>query len=214
MALSTLQKKQLVAVTGLGLVGFVIAHLTGNFLIFKGADALNDYAKFLHDLGGLLWAARIGLIAMFVIHMGLTANLVINKIKARGSNYAKFENHAQKPSFSARIMPFSGVVILAYVIFHLLDFTFAEKSGIINGVDQGLYGLVVTSFMDPLHSAIYIIAMAFLGLHLSHSLQSIFQTFGLVSVNRLNTIRTISTAIGVGIAVAYSSIPVYVLLNF
>ena len=52
MALSTLQKKQLVAVTGLGLVGFVIAHLTGNFLIFKGADALNDYATFLHDLGG------------------------------------------------------------------------------------------------------------------------------------------------------------------
>ncbi len=214
MALSTLQKKQLVAITGLGLVGFVAAHLTGNFLLFKGADAFNDYAQFLHDLGGILWAARIGLIAMFVVHMGLVANLIINKRKARGSQYAKFENHAEKSSLSARIMPMSGAVILIYLIFHLLDFTFAEKTGVVNGIDQGLYGLVVTSFMDPVHSIIYIIAMIFLGMHLTHSLQSVFQTFGIVPIHRLPMLRKVSAVIGVGIAVAYSSIPIYVLVNF
>ena len=89
LKLSTLQKKQIVALTGVGLIGFVFAHLSGNFLIFKGADALNNYAQFLHDLGGILWAARIGLLAMFVVHMGFTASLVISKIKARGSSLCK-----------------------------------------------------------------------------------------------------------------------------
>lgn len=214
MALSTLQKKQLVAVTGLGLVGFVIAHLTGNFLIFKGADALNDYAQFLHDLGGILWAARIGLITMFVIHIALVANLIINKRKARGSQYAKFDDHAEKSSLSARLMPMSGAVILVYLIFHLFDFTFTEKNGMLNGIDQGLYGLVVSSFMDPIHSTIYIIAMIFLGVHLTHSLQSVFQTFGIVPIHRLPMLRKVSAIIGVGIAAAYSSIPLYVLMNF
>ena len=214
MSLSTLQKKQLVALTGLGLVGFVVAHLTGNFLIFKGADALNEYAKFLHDLGGILWAARIGLLAMFVVHLGLVANLVINKVKARGSRYAKFEGHAEKTSVAARLMPMSGVVILIYVIYHILDFTIGEKSGMLNGVDLSIYGLVVRSFMDPIHSAIYIVAMIFLGLHLTHSIQSVFQTFGIVPISKLPLLRKVSTVIGVGIAAAYSSIPIYVLINF
>ena len=69
------------------MVGFVLAHLSGNFLIYKGAEAYNAYAQFLHDLGPLLWVARIGLLAAFVLHMGFTMNLVITNKKARKDRY-------------------------------------------------------------------------------------------------------------------------------
>ena len=128
--------------------------------------------------------------------------------------YAKFDNHAEQSSLSAKLMPFTGLAILVYIIFHLLDFTFAEKVGVINGQDLGLYGLVVTSFMNPLHSAIYIVAMLMLGLHLVHSIQSIFQTFGIAKQSNLHVFRRVSLLIGMGVAFAYSSIPLYVLLKF
>ena len=85
--LSTLQKKQISGITGLMMIGFVIAHLSGNFLIFKGPEAFNGYAKFLHDLGALLWVARIGLIVAFVAHLASTMSLVIQNKKARNKNW-------------------------------------------------------------------------------------------------------------------------------
>ena len=83
---SSIGRKQIIAVSGLAMVGFLIAHLSGNFLIFKGPEALNDYSDFLHSLGGLLWVARIGLIVAFVAHFGLIIQLVIENRKARGSH--------------------------------------------------------------------------------------------------------------------------------
>ena len=209
--LSHVQKKQISGLTGLALVGFVIAHLSGNFLIFKGADALNEYADFLHNLGGILWVARIGLIAAFVAHIGTTINLAIHNKKARKDRYYKYKNHREESSLAVRLMPLSGTILMVYVIFHLLDFTLADKVGIIQGVDYGLYGLVINTLKDPIHAALYIIAMASLGLHLFHAFQSVFQTFGLMNDSNQAKLTIASKVLGVAVAAGFSSIPLYIL---
>ena len=214
MKLSTIQKKQIVGITGLAMVGFVLAHLSGNFLIYKGAEAYNAYAKFLHDLGPLLWVARIGLLAAFVLHMGFTMNLVITNKKARKDRYYKYQNHRKESSLATQLMPLTGTIILLYIIFHLLDFSLAEKVGVIEGIDYGLFGLVVNTLGDPIHAVLYIVAMASVGLHMYHAFQSVFQTFGFMSDSNQAKITVASKVLGVAIAVAYSSIPVYILVSF
>ena len=205
-------KKQIVAVSGAGMVGFVFAHLAGNFAIFRGADAFNAVAQFYKDLGPLLYAAEIGLIVLFLTHTVLTASLTYENIKARKTGYKKYADHTEgKPTFAARTMPITGIILFTYIIYHLIDFKFAEHTGVIGGVDQGLYGLVVLGLKDPFHAGIYVFSMFALGLHLSHSVQSMCQTFGLVSKVGLPRLIQISQAIGLFIAVAYSSIPIYIL---
>ncbi len=212
LSLSTLQKKQIVGVTGLAMVGFVIAHLSGNFLIFKGAEAFNGYADFLHSLGGLLWAARLGLIAAVILHMGFTINLVITNRKARGRRYNKYQNHRDEQSLSVRLMPISGTIIIVYIIVHLLDFTLADKVGVIEGIDYGLYGLVVNTLKNPWHSLLYIVSMIALGSHLSHAFQSIFQTLGTTNQQWIARLEKISLALGVFVSLGFISIPVFILL--
>ena len=211
MKISTIQKKQIVGITGLAMVGFVLAHLSGNFLIFKGPEAFNAYAKFLHDLGGLLWVARIGLIASFLIHIGMTIHLTILNKKARGKRYYKYQNHRDERGLSTRLMPLTGTIMMVYIIMHLMDFTLADKVGVINGVDYGLYGLVVNTLSDPIHSLIYIIAMAAVGSHVFHGVQSVCQTFGAMSQKTQNNITKLSQLIGVGVFVGFSSIPLYIM---
>ena len=193
------------------MVFFVLAHLSGNFLIYKGAQAFNDYAKFLHDLGALLWVARLGLIAIFVLHIGFTIHLVILNKRARGKRYYKYQNHRDESSLATRLMPLSGTIILVYIIMHLLDFSLAEKVGIIEGVDYGLYGLVVNVLKDPLHSLVYIFSMAAVGLHMFHAFQSVFQTFGLMSAKTQHKLSVASKVLGVGIFFGFSSIPIYIM---
>lgn len=212
--LSTIQKKQIVGITGLAMVGFVLAHLSGNFLIYKGADAFNAYAKFLHDLGGLLWVMRLGILASFVLHIGFTINLVITNRKARVNRYYKYRNHRSESSLATQLMPLTGTIILIYIIFHLLDFTLADKVGIIEGIDYGLYGLVVNTLSDPIHSILYIIAMASVGLHMFHAFQSVFQTLGVMSSDNQKYFVLASKALGVAITLGFSSIPVYILISF
>ena len=212
--LSTIQKKQIVGITGLAMVGFVLAHLSGNFLIFKGAEAFNAYAKFLHDLGALLWVMRLGIIASFVLHIGFTINLVITNRKARVDRYYKYKNHRSESSLATQLMPLTGSIILIYIIFHLLDFTLADKVGVIEGIDYGLFGLVVNTLNDPIHSALYIIAMMSVGLHMYHAFQSVFQTLGVMSQSNQKNFTLASKVLGIAITLGFSSIPLYIMVSF
>ncbi len=205
-------KKQIVAVTGAVWVVYLLVHLYGNFYVFGGPEALNGWAEFLRALPLILWALRIGLIVAFLVHVFFTVLLVVENLRARGTRYAKRVNHRDSTSFAVRTMPFTGPIILIYIIFHLLDFTFAEHTGIVAGEDLGLYGLVVTTFADPVHSALYVVAMLAVGLHLGHAIQSVFQTFGLCDEARLPTLGKLSVLLGALVALAYISIPVYVLV--
>lgn len=209
---SSVGKKQIVAVTGIALVLFLIAHLAGNLLIYSGPEAYNGYSEKLHHLGALLWVARIGLLASFVLHFTFTALLVIQNKKARSQGYSQ-SLHPKTRSFAARLMPLSGVILFLYVISHLLDFTLTEptvNNALVNGVDLGLYGLVVNTFKDPFDSLWYIISMFAVGMHLTHAIQSLFQTFGINNPVYTPFIKKVSVVFGLVIAVAFASIPVYV----
>lgn len=215
ICLNTVQKKFWAGVTGLVLVGFVFGHLSGNLLIFKGPEAYNGYAAFLQSLGGLLWVARIGLLIALLTHVGLIVSLILDAKRARNQAYQVNTSHVTlSNTLGVKTMRISGAIIFLYIGSHLLDFTLADHhtaQSVIDGVDLGLYGLVVNTLKQPLHALWYIIAMLALGLHLSHSLQSVCQTFGFLNSKYRRQVSAISTVIGLGVALGYASIPVYIL---
>ena len=196
------------------MLGFVCGHLAGNMLIFAGPEMFNAYAAKLASLrpGLLLIEALLALI--FILHIIVTITLVIENFRARGGGY-EVKSDVGNRSLSARIMPYTGGIIFVYVLVHIWDFTFDGfgAGGLINGEDFGLFGVVFNSFKSPLHSFLYILAMMALGFHLSHAIQSVFRTFGVCSDAVMSIIVKASIAIGVLIAILYSSIPAAILFN-
>jgi len=212
---SSIGKKQIVAVTGIAMVLFLIAHLAGNLLIFKGPEALNNYSKALHDLGGLLWIARIGLLAAFVLHFGFTISLVMQNRRARGVQYDQ-PLHKKTRKLSTKIMPLSGMIVFIYIIKHLIDFTFTPSSpanAMVDGVYLGLYGLLYNSFSDPVTSLFYVVAMIAIGFHLNHGIQSFVQTLGGNHASYTPVVQKVGASLSVILAIGFSSIPLYVLFG-
>jgi succinate dehydrogenase / fumarate reductase cytochrome b subunit len=188
---STVGLKFAVAITGAMLLGFVIAHLAGNLNVFKGQEALNKYALFLKDLGPILWAMRIGLLIVFVTHILLTLMLKKRSLDARPVQYVR--PATIQATFASVTMVQTGLLIFAFVIYHLAHFTFGLTQSA-NGQNylslhdsagrHDVYSMVINGFSSPLVAATYILAQAILFIHLSHGIQSVFQTLG------LNTPRT------------------------
>ena len=213
---SSIGRKQIVATTGLLLVLFVIGHLAGNLIIFLGPGPFNKYAAKLADLRPWLYIIEFSLLAVFIVHMWITVQLAIENRMARPVRY-EVSRSIGKRALDTRLMPLTGTVIVAFVIWHLIDFTFTDKEGplsvLADGQSYGLYGIVYNAFSDPLHSGLYILAMCALGLHLSHGIQSFIQTFGLNHPKYTPTIRKVSNVAAALIALTYSAIPVYVLVK-
>lgn len=206
---SSIGRKQVAAVSGLALVLFVIAHLLGNLTIYSGPESFNGYAHKLESLGALLWVMRLGLIAVFVTHIGITIKLVKENRKARKVKYAVSQPGR---TASTKLMPISGVVLLLYIISHLLDFSLNDHHSamaFINGVDYGLYGLVYNSFQSPVKVIWYMIGMLAVGAHLHHAVQSVFQTFGLNHNKYTPCIKKTSAIIALVLSVSFASIPLY-----
>lgn len=206
-------KKQIIALTGFLLIGFVAAHLLGNVLMFFGPNAYNSYAKKLMSLGPILYLMEAGLVVIFLIHVGFTITLVLENRKARPIGYKKTSS-TKKRSIATRIMPYTGTLIFAFVILHLLDFKFNNHYGIVAGkLQEGIYARVYESFTDPLHSFLYIIAICAVSFHLTHAIQSMFQTFGLSSTKSHPYLVKISITIGVLIALIFGSLPIFVMVK-
>jgi succinate dehydrogenase / fumarate reductase cytochrome b subunit len=212
---SSIARKQFVAITGLMLLGFVFTHLAGNLLIFAGANAFNAYAQNLANMRPALGLLEIGLALIFASHIMVTMTLVAENRRARNGQYIVAKNVGNRKVSSAT-MPYTGVMVMVFVILHLLDFTFnilGDPNETINNEDFGLYGLVYNSFSDPVHSGLYILTMIALGLHLSHALQSVFRTLGLFHEKYMPLIEKISFATGWIVAIIYSAIPLSILLG-
>ena len=215
-AQSSIQKKQITAVTGLFLILFVLGHLAGNLFIYLGHEAFNGYAQKLAGLRPGLYLVETVLLLIFLIHLYLTALLVWENRQARPVAYRQWQMIGEH-SIASRLMPWTGTVIIAFVVWHLRDFTFADGDGprsiLSDGQSYGLYGVVYNAFADPWHSALYILAMAALGFHLSHGIQSFAQTLGFYHPRYTPLIRKMSNGLGLLIALAYSSIPAAVALG-
>ena len=170
------------AVTGILLFGFVVVHMLGNLQIFLGADALNDYAKHLAELPWLLWPARTVLLTALVTHIAVAASLGNENRKARPVGYVK--DATIRASYASRTMMMSGVIIFLFIVYHLAHFTFGKvQPQFFEHLDskgrEDVYSMVVLGYRNAFVSVSYVAAMAVLCLHLSHGLQSLFQSLGL-----------------------------------
>jgi succinate dehydrogenase / fumarate reductase, cytochrome b subunit len=188
MLSSTVGRKIVVAVTGTALTGFVIAHMAGNLHIFQGRDALNSYAHMLKELGPILWAMRLGLLACLILHMYCSITLKMQSVAARPIRYV-YENTAQA-TLASRTMVRTGVVIFVFIVFHLAHYTFGWIDRMPDGRNylevhdsltgwQDVYAMTVHGFRNSLVSILYLIAQAILWVHMSHGVASVFQTLGI-----------------------------------
>jgi succinate dehydrogenase / fumarate reductase cytochrome b subunit len=207
---SSIGAKMLMGITGLMLTGFVLAHLSGNLILYAGAEKFNAYAHGMQSLGALLWIMRGGLLATFVLHVYLAVKLTIENKVARPVPYA--HEATIQATVASRYMIHTGLMMLAFLIYHLAHYTFKIVSPEISALaPDNAYGMVVSGFSSPAVSGFYILAMAALAAHLRHGVSSVFQSLGLYHGN-LNPITDKLGPVVAGIVFfGFSSIPLAVL---
>jgi succinate dehydrogenase / fumarate reductase, cytochrome b subunit len=214
---SSIGKKLVVAVTGLAMVLFLAGHLTGNLLMYAGKEAFDEYAKFLHEAGhgALIWVARIGLIVVLVLHVWATILLTRENRAARQQYEFQATIQASK---SSRIMVWSGLTVLAFIVFHILHFTVRTNSHLAEIAKESPYEMVIAGFsggfLQFLVVLFYVVAMTLLCSHISHGVASMFQTLGFRSKKSAGLIRSISLGYAVVIWVGFVSIPVSILFGW
>jgi len=202
---SSVGKKMLMALTGLGLTGFLAVHLLGNFMAFAGADAFNGYAAKLHSLQPYLSVFNLGLAALGLVHILVGIILFIENLKARPTRYKVFQNPGGR-TIGSNTMPYTGVLILIFVIFHLLKFTFVDKSV------TPIYQLMATTFTNPLWVVTYVAAMAIVAVHISHGFWSLFQTFGLNHPCHMPLIMKLGLVVTLMFGIGFGALPIYLLI--
>lgn len=244
---STIFLKWVMALTGALLVLFVIGHLAGNLQVFLGPESFNTYSHFLQSTGELLWIVRIVLLTAVLLHiftsLKLTAiNNAANPIKYRKSGY-------KKSTIYSRTMIYTGLMILAFIVFHLLHYTARTTEPAYNGpeyheiygtqvkgesleiaIDENTklsadnnyvgiqmrhdtYKMVLHGFSNPAIVIVYLIGVILLGMHLTHAIQSMFQTLNIAGPNLSPKILAFSKWFGWLITLLYASIPLSVLLG-
>jgi succinate dehydrogenase / fumarate reductase cytochrome b subunit len=215
---SSIGKKMIVAVTGVILILFVVGHLLGNLQIFLGPEWINGYSEHLRALGALLWMVRILLLVTVVVHIYVTIQLAIENRRARPTSY-KGKNHV-KATFASRHMTMSGLIVLAFIVYHLAHFTvrvtdrrFALlKADPLNHYD--VYSMMVYGFQNIYVSAFYLLGLFLLALHLSHGSSSFFQSLGLNNKRLTPRLAFVGRVFAWALFVGYTSIPVAILLGF
>jgi succinate dehydrogenase / fumarate reductase cytochrome b subunit len=226
---SSVGTKYVMAVTGLLLIGFVLAHMAGNLLIFAGKDALNGYGHALEEKPTLLWTARVILLVIFVLHIVLGIRLTRDNIRARPVRYV-YEDTVQA-NWASRHMLLTGLVLLAFVIYHLLHFTigvtdpshFKRNTAAVpmyKPTDPALQPeydvaeMVVGGFRQPLVTLAYVVAMVFLALHLWHGASSWFQSLGLNGRGYDKVINWVGPVLALIVLIGNCSIPLAILAGY
>jgi succinate dehydrogenase / fumarate reductase cytochrome b subunit len=209
-------KKVVMAFTGVILFGYVIAHLLGNLQIYSSdPQQINRYAAFLHNPSnaGLLWGARLFLLVAVVMHIVASIQLWKLKRDARPQGYVKKEDAAA--SYASRTMMWSGPIVAAFVIFHVLHLTVGAVVPLqdIGGdvTQPDVHANVIQGFQNPLISGFYILAMILLCMHLYHGLWSMFQSLGLYHPRYTPKLKTGAAIFAILIAIGNCSIPLAVL---
>jgi succinate dehydrogenase / fumarate reductase cytochrome b subunit len=221
---SSLGKKYLMAGSGAVLVLFVLGHLAGNLQIFLGPEAINRYGHFLQSNVELLWPVRIALLAIIAIHIWSASKLTLENRAARPAAYEQWQPAAA--TYASRTMMMSGLIVGAFIIYHLLHFTVMVKAVNLTGKDfdakpeffdaQGrhdVYKMMVSGFQQPLVSAFYLIGVGLLCLHLSHGLSAMFQSLGWKKHSYGECLDRGAKWVAALIFLGYSSIPVTILLG-
>ncbi|MFT7620779.1 MAG: succinate dehydrogenase / fumarate reductase cytochrome b subunit [Planctomycetota bacterium] len=206
--LSSLGKKLIMGLTGLMLVGFLIAHLLGNLTLYADVaegSSFIAYANKLHDLGPLLVVMEFGLVALFGIHVWMAIKITKENKDARPQGYA-YKNNFGRCSVASRSMIYTGMIILGLLVMHLLHFRFLK--GIAAPDAESLHKRVVEVMKDPLWGSLYVLMAIVISVHLAHGFRSAFQSLG-VNHPRLNTIfGRLGIALAILLGVGFASFPI------
>ena len=202
---SSIGKKLIMAITGLGFCVFLISHLAGNLIIYAGNDAFNSYAERLHTLGPILILAEIGLLFLGVVHVSTGVYLFFQNFRARPGRYKKKKNAGGR-TIGSSTMPYTGFLILIFIIFHLIDFHFVEKA------DTTIYQIVLETFSNPGYTIFYILSMAVVATHIDHGFWSLFQTLGINNLEYMPILRIVSSAFSLFVGIGFGSLPVFITL--
>ncbi len=200
------------AVTGVMMFGFVIGHMLGNLQMFEAPEHINAYGHFLHNLGELLWIERGVMLLAIALHIVAAVQLALRSSAARPVGYSRKD--AINSSIASRTMYWSGPIVLAFIIFHLLQFTAGYVHPQAQFVEGDVYGNIVSGFQVWWVSLWYIFAVSLLGVHLSHGLWAMFQSVGLAHPRNTVALKLAARAIAIIIVLGYISIPISVLLGF
>lgn len=216
-------KKYVMAVTGVGLLGFVVVHMIGNLHLYEGPAQVNEYAEALRDLGGhlvprtlVLWGMRVGLIAMFVLHIHSAYSL--KEMSRRSSDKAGLVSGAKRyvggqdfaaASYASRTMRWTGPIVGLYVLFHLADLTWGWWLGD-DYVRGDVYSNVVESMSSLPVALVYVAANVALAVHIYHGAWSMFRTLGVVNPRTRSLRRGFAAAIASLVCAGNLSFPVMV----
>ncbi len=202
---SSIGKKLIMAITGLGFCIFLLSHLAGNLIIYAGNDAFNSYAERLHSLGPLIILAEIGLLVLGIVHVSTGTYLFYQNVRARPRRYRKKKNAGGR-SIGSSTMPYTGFLILIFIVFHLIDFHFVEKT------DRSIYQIVLETFSNPGYTIFYILSIGVVAVHVDHGFWSLLQTLGINNLECMPVLRVISSATSLFVGIGFGSLPVFITL--
>lgn len=207
---STIGKKIVMAVTGIILFGFLVGHMAGNLQVFLGAEVFDHYAASIKAIPPLLWGVRGILLVSLVLHVWAAVSLTLRNKQSRPVSYRKLSPQAS--SLPARTMILSGVVLLAFIVYHLLHFTIGLAHPSWPSFEaHAAYRNLVSGLSVPWAAGIYIVAMILLGWHLYHGVWSFFQTLGLNHPKYNALRRTFAVVMTLVVVLGFIVIPLAVL---
>ncbi len=200
---SSVGKKLLMALTGFCFVGFLTGHLVGNLTLYGGRDAFNAYAEHLHALGPVITLVEWGMVTLAIIHVFTGFLLFLQNLKARPVRYVVNKNGGGR-TLSSRLMPYTGFAILLFLIYHLLQFHFVDKTF------TTIYDIVSLAFANVLNISFYLVAMVVVALHIRHGFWSLFQTLGANHPKYMPIIMGGSIVLSLIFGIGFGFLPVYV----
>jgi succinate dehydrogenase / fumarate reductase cytochrome b subunit len=208
----------IVALTGLVLIAFIVGHLLGNLQIFLGPEWINGYAEHLRELGPFLWVIRGALLLTVLVHIYYTVRLAIDNRRARPERYVR--KRTVKATLASRTMALSGLILISFIIYHLLHFSFHVTDprfptlprDPLNHYD--VYSMMIYGFRNPLITFFYVLSMFLLCLHLSHGASSWFQSLGMNNQKLTPILARVGRIFAWAIFAGYSSIPIAVFLHW
>ncbi len=219
---SSLGKKYIMAGTGVCLLLFVLGHMVGNLQVFEGPDAINAYAHFLQSNRHVLWTVRSILLVIVGLHILSAIKLSLENKAARPIAYQQQELVAA--SYASRTMLMSGLIIAAFVVYHLLHYTAQVRAINLTGqqftqfVDahghHDVFKMMVVGFSQPVVSAFYIFAILLLCLHLRHGIASMAQSLGVTRAGNRGFFEGLAWTLATIFFLGYSSIPIAILCGY
>lgn len=213
---SSIGKKQVMAVTGIALCGFILVHLLGNITMVIGSDLFNMYAYKLTQHKAILYSAEVVLALIFLPHIFMAIKLTLENRAARPVKYYMKKNSGNGATIASNTMPITGSLLGIFLVAHILHFKFgAYYLTTIDGLEvRDIFRTVVEFYSSPFNVAYYVISMFALGLHASHGVQSIFQSLGLFHPKYTPFIKKIGLIFALLVGVVFSGFALWAYISF